>query len=427
MVILVVEKKFNIVNARVSFKNIPIHKIEKYSFKDLEAANESFMKISDVSECVILQTGSRVEVYLVANFETEDSPDVRRSEGQELTIKKIQDTWASLTELDQFELDHLDQTLHVYKHTDVYRHLLELASGVDSLIIGQEDILDEIKEAISNAKRTKTSGRVLNKLFDNTIRIATKIRESTGVSKAVTSVGDVAVTIADERVGLDGKKKVLLMGTGETGYMVAKALNKKGCPFSVVSRYIERATGFSKILGGTPIELTDVFADFGKFDIIFVATTATYFVISHDKIKRAMENKKTGTLILDVSDPRAVDEEISSLPGIKLMFRDQIGETDEENVKARKVIVPNVEKMINDEVPILEATINRLDAEPLVKDVIDTTDSLREKELKKALEKLGETDEEKIKIIDELTKNVVKNIVSVPVKDSKKTSEPESS
>ena len=80
MVILVVEKKFNIVNARVSFKNIPIHKIEKYSFKDLEATNESFMKISDVSECVILQTGSRVEVYLVANLETEDSPDVRRSE-----------------------------------------------------------------------------------------------------------------------------------------------------------------------------------------------------------------------------------------------------------------------------------------------------------------------------------------------------------
>ena len=90
-------------------------------------------------------------------------------------------------------------------------------------------------------------------------------------------------------------------------------------------------------------------------------------------------------------------------------------------------VVPKVEKMINDEVPILEATINRLDAEPLVGEVAETTDSLRAKELKKALEKLGETDEEKIKIIDELTKNVVKNIVSVPVKDSKKTTEPASS
>ena len=427
MVVLVVaEKNFNIVNIRVSFKNIPIHKIEKYSFKDLEVANESFKKIPDVSECVILQTASRVEVYLVVNLETEDSSDVRRTEGRELTLKKIQDTWESLTELDQFELDHLDQTLEVYRDTDVYRHLLELASGIDSLIIGQEHILDEIKEAISNTKKIQASGHILNKLFDSAIRIATKIRESTGISKAVTSVGDVAVNIADERVGLDGKKKVLLMGTGETGYLVAKSLNRKGCAFSVVSRYIDRAAGFSKTLGGTPIELTDVFADFGKFDIIFVATTATYFVISHDKIKRAMENKKTGTLILDVSDPRAVDEEISSLPGIKLMFRDQIGEMDEENVTARKEIVPSVQKMINDEVPILEATINRLDAEPLVKDITETTDSLREKELKKALEKLGETDEEKIKIIDELTKNIAKNIVPVPVKDSKKTSEPES-
>jgi len=419
----VAEKNFNIINARVSFKNIPLHKMAKYSFKDLEAANQAFKKISDVSECVILQTASRVEVFLVVNLETAEAPDVRRPAGRELTLKKIQDTWELLTDLDQFELDHLDQTLEVYKDTDVYRHLLELASGIDSLIIGQEHILDEIKEAISNTKQTKASGRVLNKLFDTTIRIATKIRESTGVSKAVTSVGDVAVKIADERVGLDGKKKVLLMGTGETAYMMAKALKKKGCDFSVVSRYIERANSFSTILGGTPIELTDVFADFGKFDIIFVATTATYFIINHDGIKRAMENKKTGTLILDISDPRAVDEGISSFPGIKLMFRDQIGEMDKENEQARKEVVPKVEKMITKETPILASTINRLDAEPLVEGISETTDSIRTAELRKALEKLGETDEEKIKIIDELTKNVVKSIISIPAKDSKKTSE----
>ena len=105
------------------------------------------------------------------------------------------------------------------------------------------------------------------------------------------------------------------------------------------------------------------------------------------------------------------------------MFRDQIGEMDKENEQARKQIVPNVEKLIAKETPILEATINRLNAEPIVVDVNESADSIRTAELKKALEKLGETDEAKIKIIDELTKNVVKNIVSVPPNDSKKKSE----
>jgi len=128
---------------------------------------------------------------------------------------------------------------------------------------------------------------------------------------------------------------------------------------------------------------------------------------------------------LDISDPRAVDEKVSQFPGMKLMFRDQVAEMYEEDVKARKGKVPSVEEMIGKEVPIIEATMKRLDAEPLVKDVTVSVDSLRKQELEKALEKLGETDENKIKIIEELTKNVVEKIISVPVNSSKETSEQE--
>ena len=126
-------------------------------------------------------------------------------------------------------------------------------------------------------------------------------------------------------------------------------------------------------------------------------------------------------MILDISDPRAVDENVSTLPGTKLMFRDQIAEAEERNLAARKDLVRTVEKMISKEVPILEATMKRLEPEPLVKDVFASVDSLRRKELEKALQMLGETDENKIKILDELTKAVVENIVSIPVANSKKT------
>ncbi|MGQ0377170.1 MAG: glutamyl-tRNA reductase [Nitrososphaerota archaeon] len=414
---------FNIVNVRVTFKNLPIHKLEKFAFKDITAACESFKKIPGISECVIIQTNSRVEVFTVNNLEQGEVPDARRSEGKNLTINKVKETWSSLTQLEQYDLDHLDQILEVYMNTDVYHHLLRLASGLESIVVGDEKILDDIKSSISGAKLAKVSGRILNKLFDSTIRIATRIRDSTGISKGIISVGEIAVKTAEDYAGLDGKKHVLIIGTGETAAMVAKTLNKRGYAFDVCSMTIERATGFSKNLGGKPVKFEDVLTGFDKFDIIFVATTADYFLITYDRIRIVMENKKKGTMILDISDPRAVDEKVSTLPATKLMFRDQIIEAEERNLLERKDKVRAVEKMISKEVPILEATMKRLEPEPLVKDVFSTVDSLRRKELEKALQMLGETDEGKIKILDELTKAVVENIVSIPINNSKKASE----
>ena len=176
-------------------------------------------------------------------------------------------------------------------------------------------------------------------------------------------------------------------------------------------------------MSGNPISFEDVITGFNKFDIIFVATTSDYFLITADKIKRVMEKKKTGTMILDVSNPRTVDEQISSFPKVKLMFRDQIAEIYEESTTAREKKIPNVEKMIAKEVPIIEASMKRLAPESLVKAVSETVDSLRLKELGKAIRMLGETDKEKIKIIDELTKAIAKNIISVPASNSKKESE----
>ncbi|MEX2348582.1 MAG: glutamyl-tRNA reductase [Nitrosopumilaceae archaeon] len=417
------KNNFNIINFRVTFKNIPIHKLEKFAFKDVTAACESFKKISGVSECVIVQTGSRVEVFTANEPEEGEAPDVRRSEGKSLVINKVVETWISLTGLEEYDVDHFDQILEVYENTGVYLQLLRLACGLDSIVAGTEKILEEIKASISSAKQAKVSGRILNKLFDSSIRIATRIRDSTGISKGVTSIGDIAVKIAEEHAGLDGKKRALLIGTGETAAMVAKSLNKKSYAFDISSMTIERSTGFSKVLGGKPVKFEDVLSGLDKFDIIFVATTADYFIITYDKIKIVMENKTKGTMILDISDPRAVDEKVSTFPGTKLMFRDQIIEMEERNLKARNEEVLAAEKMISNEVPIIEATMNRLEPEPIVKDVFASVDSLRKKELEKALQMLGETDKKKIKIIDELTKAVVESIVSVPVSNSKKASE----
>jgi len=140
-----------------------------------------------------------------------------------------------------------------------------------------------------------------------------------------------------------------------------------------------------------------------------------------------MKNKKSGAMILDLSNPRTVDEKVATIPGIKLMNIDQIAEMIDKNMKKRKDKVSTVENIISEEVPVIEATMKRLDAEPLVKDVFTNANSMRIKELQKALHMLGETDEKRIKIIDELTKAVVESIVSTPMNNLRRASEQGSS
>ena len=353
---------FDVMNARVTFKNVPLHMLSKFTFKDVLAASEEFKKISGVDECIIVQTASRVEIFLVSNVETSDSPDARRAEGKTLVLNQIKDTWIPLSTLNQNDIDHFDQTLEVYKGDDVYLHLLRLASGLDSPVIGKQEIFDEIVLSFAKAKSAGVSGKILNKLFESVIRLSLRMRDTTGIAKDVVSLGDVAVNLVDEKAGLDAKKKVLLIGTGEPAAMVAKTLKKKDINFDVTSRTIDRATGFTTLLGGNPIEFNEILSSFDKYDIIFVATTCDYFLITYDAIRLLMEEKKKGTLILDLSDPRTVDEKVTALPGIKLLFRDQISEIYEESAQARASIDPAVEKIITKEIPVLSATMKKLDA-----------------------------------------------------------------
>ncbi len=356
------EVNFDVMNARVTFKNIPLHTLSKFAFKDVIAACKEFKKIPAVDECIIIQTASRVEIFLVSIVETPDSPDARRAEGKTLVLNQVKDTWISLSSLEQIDIDHFDQTLEVYKGDDVYLHLLRLASGIDSFVVGKQEVYDEIVQSLANAKNAGVSGKITNKLFESVIRLATRMRDTTGIGKDTVSLGDVAVKLVDEKAGLDSKKKILIIGTGEPAAMLAKTLNKKDAAFDVASRSVDRATGFTTLLGGNPVDFNDVLAGFGKYDIIFVATTSDYFLITYDRIHLVMEEKKKGTLILDLSDPRTVDEGITALPGIKLLFRDQIYEIFEESVKARAGIVPAVEKIIEKEIPVLSATMKKLDA-----------------------------------------------------------------
>lgn len=397
--------KKNIINARVTFRKSPIHVLERFTFKDIDDAYSRFKEHADLSEFVILQTCNRVELFGAA---------------KKFDIEKIKKTWASLSGLEE---NAFKENLELCENTEVFDHLLRLTSGLDSMVVGEEQILGQIKKSISSAREKKISGQHLNTLFDKAIRVGTRVRSSTGINQGGVSIGSMAVKLAEENVDDLKSKHILLIGTGESATLVAKSLKKRDYQFFVSSRTLERSKAFSETLGGISIRFEDVISGFEKYDVIFVATTAPYFLVTFDRIIEAMKQSPKGKMILDLSNPRTVDEKVATIAGIKLMNIDQIAEMVDKNMRTRIGKITTAENIISEELPIVEAKMNSLDAEPIVKEVFKNIDSLRMKELQKALQMLGETDEKRVKIIEELSKAIVESIVSAPMNNLRKASE----
>lgn len=399
----------NIVNARVTFRNSPIHVLEKFTFKDLDSAYESFKRHSGLEEVVILQTCNRVEIFGFT---------------KKMDVKKIKKTWASLSGLEEAAFK---ENFEMVDDDKVYEHLLRLTSGLDSMVVGEEQILGQVKEAITTARDLKTSGGYLNTLFDKAVRIGTRVRNSTGINKGTVSVGSMAVKLAEENIDELKTKNILLIGTGEAATLVAKSLNKRGYAYFVTSRTMQRSKAFAETVGGVPIEFEQIMSGFSKYDVLFVATVAPYFLVTYERIKDAMKSKKSGMMILDLSNPRTVDEKVATIGGIKMMNLDQIAEMVDKNIKNRSNQRTNAEKIISEEAAVLKAQMKRLEVEPVVKEIFKDIDIKRTKELEKALRMLGETDQSKIKIIDDLTKAIVEGIISTPMNNLRRASEQDDS
>jgi glutamyl-tRNA reductase len=397
--------KLNVVNARITYRKAPIHTLEKFAFKDLTSAYRSFKKCNGIKECVILQTCNRVEVYAAC---------------EDTNYNKLIESWAKSTGL---SIDMFKDTLELSIGKDVISHLLKLASGLDSLVIGEDQILGQVKRAFDLAKKNRHAGAHLDILFDKAIKVGSKVRTSTGINKGTVSYGSMAVKLAEEHLRSLKGKAILLIGTGEAASLVAKALKKREIGFLVTSRTFERAKSFSETASGKPIAFEKALEMLDKVDALFVATTAPYFLITFDRIKTAMQNRKDGMVIVDLSNPRTVEEKVTTLNYVKLINIDEVSALVEKNLKARMHEVKDAERIIDDEAYSLEARMKRLEVEPVVDSLFKKVDNMRERELAKALHMLGDLDEGQKRIIEQLSHAIVESVLSNPMDNLRKASE----
>jgi glutamyl-tRNA reductase len=387
----------------VTFRDAPIHLLEKFAFIDIDYAHKKFIENCSIRECVIIQTCNRVEIFAAGL-----APDVN----------KLLKVWGSIVGL---TIDEFANTVEIAKDRDVVLHLLRLASGLDSLVIGEDQILGQVKRAFDFASKHNYAGSSLSVMFDRAVKLGSRVRTSTSLNKGSISIGSIAVNLAEDHLDNLKSKRIMLIGTGEGATLVAKSLKKRDISFLVTSRTFQRAKAFADTVGGEPTPFEKALEILHEVDIIFVSTTAPYYLITYDRVEKAMSKRENGMMILDLSNPRTVEERVAQLRKIKLINMDQIAEIVENNRRSRKNEISSAEKLIDIEMNSVYNMYKRKRAEPIVVSIFKNVDAIRDSELKKAYSILGKRiGPEESKVVEKLSYAIVEGILSSPMNNLRK-------
>jgi glutamyl-tRNA reductase len=394
-----------IVNARVTYRNAPMHLLEKFTFKDIDKAHKVFIERAGFDECVILQTCNRVEIFGAAK-----DPDEH----------KLLEEWVSAAGLSEKDLDSIE----INRGKDAIVHLMRLASGLESLVVGEDQILGQVRRAFEFSRAHRYASANLSVVFDRALKAGSRIRTATGINKGNVSIASVAVNLAEEYFDDLKNKTVLLIGTGEAASLVAKVLKRRDVNFMIASRVPERAHAFADTVAGIPIAFDTALEMLRIVDVTFTATTAPYHLITYERIENAMTKRKgrsSSMMIFDLSNPRTVDERVATIRGVKLINMDQIAELVGKNMRSRMKEVNSAEKLINDEMKSFDTVIKRMKVEPIVMAVFRNVDTIRERELKKAFTMVGKKmAPEEAKVIEQLSYAIVEGVLSIPMNNLRK-------
>ncbi len=396
------DDSLKLLNLRVTYKNAPIHVLEKFAFRDIDQAHKSFLADSKVRECVILQTCNRVEMFVTL---------------QNHLPQEILEKWALITGLSDSSLE-LIQTSEDNK---AVRHLLSLTSGLESLVVGEDQVLGQVKRAFEYARLNKFAGSYLSLVFSRAIKAGTRIRNQTGLNKGSVSIGSIAVNLAEDYIDDLQNKNVLLIGTGESASLIAKSLSKRHVGFTVASRTYERAKSFAQAVGGKPIEFESALSSLDIVDLLFVSTTAPYYLVTFDRVQTGMTQRKHGMMIFDLSNPRTVEDGVASIHGVKLVNMDQIAEIIDRNMRHKQYEIRYAEMMIDKEMKYMDALFRKMEAEPFVGSIFKKVDEVRERELRKAAKILmARPASKEYQVLEQLSFAIVEGILSTPMNNFRK-------
>ena len=363
-----------------------------------------------VGEAVVVSTCNRTEIYTTAA-----EPDAAAS-----LVRRFVADYHGLDGASPAEgfRDLVD--------ADAVRHLFRVAGGLDSMIVGESQILGQVRSALAAASAAGTLSAPLSRLFHRAIRAGRRVREETGVGRNALSVSFAAVRLAQTVLGDLSGSRVLLIGAGEAGKLVAEALRKTGVgELTVTNRTARRASELADELGGRAVPFDRLDVAVADADIVVAATEAPGHLLSAETVRAANRDRDRGTFMFDLAVPRNIDPEAASIDGVSLYNIDDLAAVANDNLRERRKAAAAAEAVVDDEVAQFVQWWGTLDALPLVMELRERAEEMRRREMGRALERLDGVSEADASVIDDLTRAIVNKLLHAPTVSLKQRADEE--
>lgn len=322
---------------------------------------------------------------------------------------------------DEELLSHENKSIVIDYGQSAVMHLLRMTSGLESMIVGEDQILGQVKDAKHKAVKDRHCGKILDAIFTKAIHVGQVVRNKTNINKGSVSIGSAAIDLAEKYIGDLENKSVLVIGAGKMGKLVAKALAEKDLnAIFVANRTYYVAVDLAKDLGGEAILFNDLEKYLATADLVISATSAPHPIITKERLLKSPRDYES-LMLIDIANPRDISEDVLEL-GVKLFNIDNLREIAEINTNLRKKEFAEAENIINDEFILLKESFKIMKVDELLGNLRASMEYIRERETQKAIGKLSDVDGSD-KILDNLTNSIVNKIfydVSKKVKKAAK-------
>ncbi|MFC1872129.1 glutamyl-tRNA reductase [Chloroflexota bacterium] len=313
--------------------------------------------------------------------------------------------------------DDVHEHLYCYKDRQAAEHLFKVASGLDSMIVGEYEILGQIGQLFEAAEEARLVNLPLRRVFQDAIRIGRTVRDETNISKNALSVSSVAIELAGRIVKDIAACRLLVIGAGEAGRLVAQTARDRGTTsITVASRKLLRAETLADELGGKAVEFENIFSELGDYDLIITCADAPHCIINFGHLDVAMRNRNGNPLVMiDIAVPRNVEAAVKDLKGVYLYNIDDLNDVSEQNHNLRKKEINRVEKIIAAEADKFDEWWCNLSIRPVIGALVSKANRIRHAHLEKTIKKLPPLSEEEKYSLDKMTESIVIKLLKGPI------------
>lgn len=387
----------------LSHKTAPVELREKLAFSSPQKLEEGIMLIKrqdNIKECVILSTCNRVEMYLVCNNDVNWRDNIINMFSSYHGLKK----------------DDFVSHLYFKENEDAIRHVFKVASGLDSMVLGEPQITGQMKEAYGYAAGKNATGFFINKLMHSAFSVAKRVRTETKIGSYAVSISYVAVELAKKIFDTLENKKAMLIGAGEMAELAAKHLLSNGVSEIIVAnRTFERACSLASEFNGTPCNFEEFPDRLKDVDIVISSTGAPNFIITPDKIKNVLKIRRNKPMFLiDIAVPRDIDPKVNELDNVFVYDIDDLQNVVDSNLQERQKEALKAEAIIEEELKSFREWMNYLHVKPVLISLRKTFEEVKKSEFEEAKKKLSHLNDKDFQVIEALLNAVINKALHKP-------------